>query len=150
MTIWDTLTNTASSIRKGLSDELSRYRSQGFLDAVAAACALVSTADGSISAAEKEKMLGFIRQSDELKVFDLQTVIDTFTRFAGKIEFDFALGASECLATIGKLKGKTEARLLVRVCIAVAGADGSFSDDEKKVVRNICTELGIDPKDFDL
>ena len=39
---------------------------------------------------------------------------------------------------------------MVRVCCAIGAADGNFDDDEKAVVRKICAELNLNPKDFDL
>jgi tellurite resistance protein TerB len=39
---------------------------------------------------------------------------------------------------------------MVRVCCAIGAADGNFDNDEKAVVSKICTELGLNPKDFDL
>jgi len=40
--------------------------------------------------------------------------------------------------------------LMVRVCCAIGAADGNFDENEKTAVRNICAELGLNPKDFDL
>jgi tellurite resistance protein TerB len=39
---------------------------------------------------------------------------------------------------------------MVRVCCAVGASDGNFDESEKAAVRNICAELGLNPKDFDL
>ena len=42
------------------------------------------------------------------------------------------------------------ARLIMRLTIAIAGADGNFDDDEKRVARKIAMELGLSPADFEL
>lgn len=39
---------------------------------------------------------------------------------------------------------------MVRVCCAIGAADGNFDEGEKTVVRKICAELSLNPKDFDL
>jgi tellurite resistance protein TerB len=150
MGIWDTITNAASNLRQGLADEVTKFRSAAFMEAVTAGCAMVASADGTISAAEKQKMASFIKQSDALKVFDFAKVIESFNGWTAKIEFDHTIGRGECLAAIEKLRGKPEARLLVRVCIAIGAADGTFDADEKKVVGSICQVLEINPSEFEL
>ena len=65
--------------------------------------------------------------------------------------FDHQIGQASALQAVAKVKDKeAEARLMVRVCCAVGAADGDFDEKEKAVVRKICTELSLNPKDFDL
>ncbi len=121
------------------------------MEAVVAGCALVAAADGEINPEEKRKMIGFIQHSDELKVFDLGEVIDTFNRVTDKFAFDQTLGRAEALRLTGKLRSKPDAaRLMVRVCCAVGSADGQFDQDERIACRLICEELDLNPADFDL
>ncbi len=42
------------------------------------------------------------------------------------------------------------ARLIMRLIIAIAGADGNFDESEKKVARKIAMELGLNPAEFEL
>ncbi|MBF0399188.1 MAG: tellurite resistance TerB family protein [Magnetococcales bacterium] len=137
-------------MQASLVQEMSRFRNQALMEAVLAGCALVSAADGSVSKAEKEKMIGFVRNSEALKSYDQGTVIDTFQKYIGKLEFDFDVGKIEAMRTIAAVKKPEEARLLVRVCCAIGGSDGHFDAGEKKVVREICQELGLNPAEFDL
>lgn len=96
-------------------------------------------------------MAGFIRRSEELKVFDMSAVVKRFNEFAEGFEFDHIIGKGEALKAIAKIKKNEEAgRLLIRVCCAIGAADGDFDDDEKAVVREICTELSLNPGDFQL
>ncbi|HLD66746.1 MAG TPA: tellurite resistance TerB family protein [Pseudomonas sp.] len=143
-------TNTAAA-RTRLAEEIGKFKNREFMEAVVAGCALVAAADGDISASEKQKMVGFIQNSDELKVFDLTLVIDTFNKICGKFEFDAAIGRAEALKLVGRLRNNTDAaRLLVRVCCAVGSADGQFDSSEQAACRAICTELGLSPSEFDL
>ena len=150
MGFFDDLKSKATQMQSSLAQEMGRFRNQALMEAVLAGCALVAAADGSISKSEKEKMLGFARNSEALKSFDQNAIIDTFQKYIGKIEFDLAIGKIEALRVISKIKKPEEARLLVRVCCAIGSADGQFDDDERKVVREICQELGLNPGDFDL
>lgn len=145
------LKSNAIAAREKLATEVTKFRNQEFLEAVVSGCALVAAADGSVSAEEKRKMAGFIQNSAELKVFDMSKVVAAFNTAVEKFEFDSEIGRAEALRTISKIGKKPEAaRLLVRVCCAIGGADGNFDESERNACRTICRELGLSPADFDL
>ena len=145
------LKSNTLAARDKLATEVTKFKNQEFLDATVAACALVAAADGSIDASEKQKMAGFIENSKELQVFDMKKVIDGFNQVCSQFEFDQTIGKAEALRTVSKLKKKPDAaRLLVRVCTAIGSADGDFDASERAVTREICTELELNPNEFDL
>ncbi|MAQ49836.1 MAG: Tellurite resistance TerB [Pseudomonas sp.] len=147
----DWLKKNTLAAREKLTTEVGKFKNKEFMEAIVAGCALVAAADGEISSAEKLKMSGFIKNSDELKVFDMDKVIEAFNRVCSKFEFDEQIGRAEALAIVGKIKDKPEqARLLIRVCMAIGASDGDFDDQEKAVCRLLCAELGLTPSDFDL
>jgi tellurite resistance protein TerB len=39
---------------------------------------------------------------------------------------------------------------VIQVGIIIGGADGSFDENEKRTVRDVCNAVGIPPADFDL
>ena len=134
-----------------LQSEVQKFKNKSFAEGVIAGCALVAAADGSIDSSEKQKMIGFIENSDELKVFDTGEIIEIFNKFVSKFEFDQMIGQAEALKAVGKSReNASQARLLVRVCCAIGAADGDFDNDERATVRTICQELGLDPSEFDL
>lgn len=137
--------------QKNLQDSISKFKNKDFMDAVVAGCALVAAADGNIDSAEKQKMAGFISRSEELRVFDMNHVIDRFNHFVSGFEFDSIIGKGEALKAIGKLKNNPEAsRLVIRVCCAIGSADNNFDEYEKQVVREICHHLNLTPAEFHL
>lgn len=143
--------NWLNKQKSSIQENISRHKNKDFLDAVVAGCALVAAADGKIDASEKQKMVDFIGRSDELKVFDIKEVIQRFTLFTDGFEFDHGIGTGEAMKTIAKIKSNAEAsRLLIQVLCAVGMADGSFDENEKKVVKNICVELKLDTNEFQL
>lgn len=147
----DWLKTNVQAARSKLSTEVSKFKNKEFMEAVVAGCGLVASADGEISSAEKLKMTGFIKNSNELKVFDMDQVIETFNKICSKFEFDEQIGRAEALSILGKLRNKPDqARLLVRVCMAIGASDGNFDDQEKAVCKMISLELGLNPTDFDL
>ncbi|QTA88390.1 tellurite resistance TerB family protein [Desulfonema magnum] len=130
-------------------EEVKRFKSKNFMEAVTAGCAMVAFADGVIKPEEKAKMAGFIQRNEALSVFDMSQVIKSFEKNVNNFEFDLHIGKGEALKTISKIKKNSdEARLLVRVCCAIGASDGDFDEDEKKVVSEICQELGLDPGEF--
>ncbi len=149
MSALDWLKQQASTIQQTLGDEMTRFKNRDLMEGVVAGCAMVGYANGSVSAAEKQKMMGFLQSSDAMKVYDITQVLDTFGRFSRQFEFDTDIGQAEALKVIGKLRNKPdEARLLVRVCCAIGSSDGDFEDSERQAARSICRELGLDPADF--
>lgn len=138
-------------VSSNLKKEITKFRNKDLLDGIIAGCTLVAYADGVVKPEEKQKMMGFLRTSDVLSVFNTDEVIKLFEKFSDQFEFDPAIGEANALQAVSKVKGKEgEARLLVRVCCAIGASDGDFDDSEKKVVRKICSELGLNSTDFDL
>lgn len=151
MSFFDTLKEKAGEARAKLVTEVGKFKNREFMEACVAGCGLVAAADGSIDSTEKQKMMKFIQQSDELKVFETKDVIDVFNKVTESFEFDNEIGKAEAMKMIGKLRTKPDAaRLMVRICMAIGSADGVFDESEKQVVRDICRDLGLAADDFGL
>ncbi|MDM8526195.1 tellurite resistance TerB family protein [Desulfococcaceae bacterium HSG8] len=134
-----------------LADGVKKFKNKKFMEATVAGCAMVAFADGSVKPEEKAKMAGFIQRNDALKIFDMSDVITAFEKFVKGFEFDLQIGKAEALKVISKIsKNPEEAKMLVRVCCAVGTADGDFDEGEKRIVREICQELNLDPNEFGL
>lgn len=134
-----------------LKTEALKYKNKDFLHAAMAGSALVSMADGSVSAEEKQKMIKFIESNEALSVFTTSDVIKAFQDYVGQLEFDKDIGEAKAFQALGKMKSNVEAsRLLVRMIIAVASSDGNFDANERRVAARIAKELGIDPSEFEL
>lgn len=145
------LKSNANAARDKVKLEVAKYRNNDFMEAVVAGCALVASADGEVTADEKQKMAAFIQRSEELSVFDMTKVIASFNKIMEGFAFDAEIGKIEAMKKITRLQGNAEAaRTMVRVCCLIGAADGDFDADERKVVTKICTELGLDPSEFDL
>ncbi len=145
------LKENATLAREKLTNEIGKHKHSKFMDASTALCALVSAASGGISSEEKQKMVGFINNSPELKIFNMSDVIKSFNGHCEKFEFNFQLGQAEALKVIAKIKNDPGAgRLLVRVGCAIGASDGDFDEKEKAACRLVCAELGLNPADFDL
>ncbi|MBY0122065.1 TerD family protein [Bacillus sp. S/N-304-OC-R1] len=139
----------ANQQKRKAQELFARYKSQDVMDAVVAACALVALADGRLDPSERQKMMEFVNQSEELRVFDTNKVIQQFNYFVQKIERDSIIGRAEAFRALSRVRSKPEiARLVARYCIALGYADGHFDPSEKQTVSEICMELGLNPNEF--
>ena len=134
-----------------LKTEAMKFKNKDFLNAAVSGSVLVSMADGLVSSDEKQKMMRFIENYEALSVFSSHEIIESFQNIMSQIEFDKDLGEAKAYDAIRKMKGKDDAaRLIMRLIIAIAGADGKFDDSEKRVARKIAMELALNPADFEL
>jgi tellurite resistance protein TerB len=130
---------------------IKQFANKDFMDAIAAGCALIASADGDISAEEKQKMVGYINLNDSLKVFKLADVLNKFNHYVDMFEFDHNVGKAEAMKSITKMRNKPEAaKTLVAVCCAIGASDGNFDKDEIALVKEMCSVLGVNPADFKL
>ena len=128
-----------------------KFKNRDFMDATMAGSALIAMADGSITSDEKQKMVKFIETHDALSVFTTNDVIKSFQDYVGQLEFDNDIGQAKAYQALGRLKNKDEpARLVMRMVIAIAAADGKFDDSEKAVASKIAREMGLNPSEFEL
>ncbi len=145
------LLNNVKNKMSELKTDVLKFKNKEFLHAAMAGAALISLADGTISSAEKQKMIKFIENHEALKVFTTKDVIEAFGEYVTQIEFDKDIGDAKAYAALGKLKSNNEAaRLVMRMIISIAGADGNFDDDEKTIALKIARELNLNAADFDL
>lgn len=133
----------------GLKEEAVRIKNRSFMEACTAGCAIIANADGVVTADEKRKMMGFMKTSDVLSLYDAGDVIKSFEKHCGKYEFDAQIGEAEALKVVAALKSKpADARLLIRACCVIASADGNFDNDERAAVTRMCQELALDAGEF--
>lgn len=134
-----------------LKNEALKFKNKDFLNAAISGSVLISMADGVVSSEEKQKMMRFIENYEALSVFSSKELIEAFQNAMTQIEFDKDLGQAKAYDAIRKMKSNdAAARLIMRLTIAIAGADGNFDESEKKVARKIAMELGLSPADFEL
>lgn len=150
MGILDNIKKGLADVRTRTSEEISRFKNKDVLQAIVAGCTCIAYADGKVTSDEKTKMLGFLRSSPLTAVYGLDEVVKLFDENVRRFDFDVEAGRIEALRIVGNLKGRPEASMLVRTCIAIGKADGDFDQDERRAVAEIARELGLNPSDFDI
>lgn len=134
-----------------LKDEAVKFKSKSFHEAALAGSALIAMADGEVTKDEKMKMNAFVSQHELLSMYDTSETLKLFKKYVELLELDMDIGSAQAYEALAKMKGKDkEARLILRIVIAIAGADGTFDEDEKYVAKKIAIEMGLSPEEFEL
>ena len=151
MALWDRIKESASTMQTQLEAKKNDLKSGAFRDASMAMCALVAAADGTIDAAERQRVAQLIATNDVLQNFPADDLRRRFDENIGKLTADFAFGKVTVLQEIAKAKKKpAEARAVIQIGIIIGGADGDFDKTEQAVVREACFALDLPPHEFDL
>lgn len=151
MALWDQLKSKSADMNAQLKTKTSQLKNKDFAAGSMAMCALVAAADGSVDPTERSKTAGLITSNDTLSIFPAAELREKFDHYCDKLTSDFDFGKIEALQAIGKLRGKdVMARAVIQVGIIIGGADGNFDADERKVVREACLAVGIDPQEFEV
>jgi len=151
MPIWDQLKARTDTINEQLKTKKDQFRNKEFANASMAMCALISAADGSIEASERQKTAALIANNDVLAVFPPDQLRQKFDGYCDKLNNDFDFGKLEAISAIGKLRSKPEqARAVISIGLIIGGADGTFDADERRAVTEACHAVGIAASEFDL
>ncbi|MEG4047534.1 TerB family tellurite resistance protein [Microcoleus sp. Pol17_C1] len=151
MTFWDKLKQNVSQINDSLQTNISKFKNNDFADASMAICALIAAADGTINTDERQKTAALIISNETLKIFSASELKQKFDFYCEKLSQDFDFGKVEAIQAIAKLNKKLDqGRAVIQIGIIIGGADGNFDQDEKKVVKEACHAVGINPGEFDL
>jgi tellurite resistance protein len=138
------------AVLDGLKRELARYRQRPFLDALMAGCALVATADGTVSLSERSRVDRIFESLVELEIFDPHEAVNRFNEFADDIAADAARGRHAALDAIAEQAGdEARARLLLRACVAVSLADDDLRPEERARIADICDALDLPESSLD-
>jgi tellurite resistance protein TerB len=151
MSFWEKLKQNVSQMNDSLQTNISKFKNNDFADASMAICALIAAADGTIDTAERQKTTALIISNETLKIFPASELKQKFDFYCEKLSQDFDFGRIEAIQAIAKLNKKLDqGRAVIQIGIIIGGADGDFDSDEKKVVKEACHAVGINPGEFDL
>ena len=109
MSFFNKLKEGFNTSRSELAKQVGRFKNKKFMQGTVAVCARIAIASDGVSSEEKQKMLGFLKASDELKVFDTSEVIEFFNKLILSFEFDTEVGKGETMKYILAMKDQPEA-----------------------------------------
>ena len=130
---------------------IERHHNLPFLKATMAACALVATADGEVSFSERVRVDQIIETLEHLQVYDPHEAVNIFVDFCEAIQSSPSAGHPKVLSQLDVVKDNPEtASLLIRLCLAVAEANGKTSLVDQIEIVTLRSYLEIDPAHFGL
>lgn len=151
MAFWDSLKTKTADMNAQLKLKTGQFKNKEFAAGSMAMCALIAAADGTIDPSERQKTAGLIVANDVLAIFPPADLQEKFNFYCDKLTRDYDFGKVEAIATIGKLKSKSDqARAVIQIGIIIGGADGNFDEHERKAVKEACFAVNIAPAEFDL
>ena len=131
--------------RLALNEQLQRYRNKPFLEAMMAATAFLALADDKVQLSERLALDYILENVKQLKLFDVHKAVNLFCDYGETIKNDYDLGKEKVFKAVTKFSGdKEKASLIIRACVLIAKADGNFSDEEQKVVNELCRVLSME------
>jgi len=138
-------------LKEGYHHQMERHHNLPFLKATMAACALVATADGEVSFTERVRVDQIIETLQELSVFDPHEAVNLFVDYCEAIFKTPSIGHPQVLKELDAIVDNPEtAELLIRICLAVAEANGETSLVDQIEIVTLCSILEIDPSHFGL
>ncbi len=139
-----------TSVLKSLRQELQRFRTRHFLDAVMAAAAYLALADDNLRLSERLALDSVLQNMNELKIFDVHKAVDIFRDYAETIQHDRKKGKDKVFKAVSKFAcDQHSATLLLKACLFIAKADGMLNEKEKGVLAELCGLLKVKCSDLE-
>ncbi|MGE4218585.1 MAG: tellurite resistance TerB family protein [Alphaproteobacteria bacterium] len=142
------MSDVVRSIVSAIREELTKHRNKPFLEAAMAVAAYVAMADGKVSFSERSRLDAILETIETLRIYDPHDAVDLFNELASELGEDEAAARETVFeAIVPFAKATAQATLLLRIGVAVAHADGMFSDAECGRLKEICRALGLPEAD---
>lgn len=141
------------AFKAGATEVSAAYgENKDFLEAVCAAVALVSAADGDIEESERRKALSIITNHSTLGKLYKQNDIETTCERMFKLAKD-ASGRQQLARELDDIKGRANGAQMADdvylVALDIANADGEVEPQEEVVLKKIAARMGVDASRFD-
>ncbi len=141
------MTGLLDNLLHDIRIQLERHRNRPFLKAAMAGCALAATATGEVSFSERIRVDQILDTLEQLEVFDPHEGVELFNEYSQAILDSPRLGHEQAMLALAKVTDDpSSARVLLRVCLAVAEASGEKSLSQEIEMMMLCSTLGIGPK----
>lgn len=145
------MSDVVRSIVAAIREELTKHRNKPFLEAAMAVAAYLAMADGKVSFSERSRLDAILETIEALRIYDPHDAVELFNGLADDLGEDVPSAREGIFeAVMPFAEHPAQARLLVRIGLAVAHADGAFSEAERVRLADICAALGLPPDDATL
>ncbi len=139
------------NLKRNYLSHMERQKNRPFLEGVMAACAMVATADGEVSFAERVRVDQIMQSLQQLKIFDPHEGIDIFNEFTDLILEHPATGHETAFLAMDRIaKNADNGALMLRICIAICEVNSGDRMADQIEIVSLCSRLGLDPTDLGL
>ena len=129
------------------NDARSGRQNQEFLEAVAAVCALMASADETAQACERSSINAAISTDPAFAELDAETVGAQLNDFIAQLEAEGADAKPKLSQRIMRYFGdERRARALLRLAHRIMIADHDVNEAETKEFQRLCRILDLDPE----
>ncbi len=126
---------------------MKRQQTRAFLKSVMAACAMVASADGNVSFAQRMRLDKILETLEVLKVFDPHEGVEMFNEFIDDIFDNPSKGHAKAWeALVMGAPGRETRELLIRICLAISEANEERSLADQIEIVTLCNRLGVKPE----
>ena len=129
------------------SNASSARQNQNFMEAVAAVCALMASADETTQACERSSINAAISTDPAFAELDAETVGTQLNDFIAQLEAEGADAKPKLSQRIMRYFGdERRARALLRLAHRIMIADHDVNEAETKEFQRLCRILDLDPE----
>jgi tellurite resistance protein len=144
----DSLKSLGSNLLNEADTILSRFSDKSTFVRVVQASYLVALADGNVSDEEKVALGRVIaRKLPKFKASEVSKEIEACAEICA---LSIAAGKVDLMENILKNSSHDNAKIIMLGMLAVANADQEFAPSEQSVAKDICSKLGLSPRDYGL
>ena len=140
-------TDFLTSVRDRGAEAFNRIKDRTTFNRTVWACFLIGRADGNFDASEKQATAKLIQS--KLPQYTIDDILAAIDQAEKKLNFDVQMGTQELLDEIGKAKGEA-GEAIIRAACYIGAADGDFDDQEKAIVRQLCSRMELNPANYGL
>lgn len=136
--------------KEEMKQSLAKVENRDLMQAIVGGAMLVAYADGECEESELSKLDKTINALPELQHFGSE-ISETINMFRQQFEVGFRIGRQKALKEIADLKGSPDEKMLCfNVMVTIVEADGEIEPEEKKVLMDVASTLGINLRDYGL
>ena len=128
--------------------EIEHASNTEFMEAIVAACAIISFADGEVASAERRRFLAMTRSEPRLAIFSFEELAEEFAAHVATINIDPEMGYEIAYEKLAPFRNRRrEATVIFETCRELIPADGVIHPAERRAFAKVCEALGLDPED---
>lgn len=131
-----------------VATDIERAGNTEFMEALVAACAIISCSDGEVASAERRRFLTLARSEPRLAAFSFEELAEEFASHTATIEMDPEMGSELAYEKLAPFRTKRrEAYVIVETCRHMIPADGVVHPAEQMALARLRESLGLEPDD---